>query len=85
MLRALGAVSCDILRLVISIRDNWYELFRTLGVASCDIVRETGDTICYEHWVLHLVISHTRQAVRFVSGIGFGVLRFLTQDRGYDL
>ena len=27
---------------------------------------ETGGTICYGHWLLYLVISHTRQGVRFV-------------------
>ena len=37
------------------------------------------------HWVLRLVISHTRQRVRFVTGIGFCVLRYLTRDKGYDL
>ena len=34
---------------------------------------------------LRLVISHTRQGVRFVTGIGFCVLRYHTRDRGYDL
>ena len=28
---------------------------------SCDITHETGGTICYGHWFLRLVISHTRQ------------------------
>ena len=31
-----------------------------LGSASCDITDKMGDTMCYGHWVLHLVISHTR-------------------------
>ena len=48
-----------------------YDLLRALGSASCDITHETGGTICYGHWVLRLVISHTRQEVRFVTGIGF--------------
>ena len=36
-------------------------MFRALGSVSCDITHETGGTICYGHWVLRLVISHTRQ------------------------
>ena len=60
-------------------------MFRALGSASCDITHETGDTICYGHWVLRLVISHTRQGVRFVTGIGFCVLCYHSRDRGYDL
>ena len=46
-------------------------MLRALGSASCDITHETGGTICYGLWVLHLVISHTRQGVRFVTGFGF--------------
>ena len=42
-----------------------------LDSASFDITGETRGTICYGHWVLRLVISHTRQGVRFVTGIGF--------------
>ena len=49
-------------------------MFRALGSVSCDITHETVGTICYGHWVLRLVISHTRQGVRFVTGIGFCVL-----------
>ena len=41
-------------------------MLRALGSASCDITHETGGTICYGHWVLRLVISQTRQGVRFV-------------------
>ena len=41
-------------------RDNWYDLLRPLGSASCDITQEAGGTICDGHWVLPLVISHTR-------------------------
>ena len=58
---------------------------RALGFASCDITHETGSTIFYGHWVLHLVISRTRQAVRFVRGIAFCVLRYRTRDRGYNV
>ena len=36
-----------------------------------DDTHETGVTICSANWVLHLVISHTRHGVRFVTGIGF--------------
>ena len=55
-------------------RDKGYDLLRVMGSASCDITHETAGTICYEHWVLCLVISHTRQGVRLVTGIGFCVL-----------
>ena len=41
-------------------------MLRALVTASCDITHETGGTSCYGHWVLCLVISHTRQGVRFV-------------------
>ena len=54
--------------------DREYDLLRALGSVSCDITHETGGTICYGHWVLRLVISQTRQGVRFVTGIGFLVL-----------
>ena len=60
-------------------------MFRALDSASCDISFETGDTICYVHWVLRRVISHTRQEVRFATGISFCVLWYLTRDRRYDL
>ena len=66
-------------------RDRGYDLLRALGSASCGITHETGGTICYGHWVLHLVVSHTRQGVRFVTGIGFCILWYHTRDRGYDL
>ena len=49
-------------------------MLRALGSASCDITHETAGTIGCGHWVLPLVISHTRQGVRFVTGSGFGVL-----------
>ena len=60
-------------------------MLRALGSASCDITHETRGSICYGHWVLPLVISHTRQRVRFVTGIGFYVLCFHTRDSVYDL
>ena len=42
--------------------------------------------MCYVHWVLHFVISPTKErALRFVTGIGFCILPHHTRDRGYDL
>ena len=69
MLRALGA---------------GYDLLKALGSASCDFrheTDETGGTICagHWHWVLRLVISHTKPAVSFC------VLSYHTRDKGYDL
>ena len=55
-------------------RDRGCDLIRAFGSASCDNTDETGGTICYGHWVLGLVITHTRQGKRFVRGIGFRVL-----------
>ena len=66
-------------------RDRGYDLLRALSSASCDITQETGGTVCYGHWVLRLVISYTRQGVRFVTGIGFCVFWYHTRDREYDL
>ena len=58
-------------------RERGYDLLRALGSPSCDITRETGSTICYgRHRVLLLVISHSRQGVRFVTGIDW-VLRLV--------
>ena len=37
-------------------------------ILSCDIAHETEGMICYEHWLLCLVSSYTRQGVRFVPG-----------------
>ena len=45
-------------------------MLRALGSVSCDFTDETGGSICYWHWALCVVISHTRQEVRFVTGIG---------------
>ena len=56
-------------------------MLRALGSASCiDIARETGGTICYRHCVRYLVISYTRQGVRFVTGIGFCVTRVIAHE-----
>ena len=59
-----------------------YDLLPALCSASCDITHETGGTICNGHWALHLVISCTRQGVRFVTGFGFCILRYPLRDRG---
>ena len=65
-----------------------------LSSASCDITHETGSTICYGHWVqtrgtmcykhsvLRLVISYTRQGVRFVTGIGSASCDITHETRG---
>ena len=39
-------------------RDRGYDLFQALGSASWGFTHETGGTICYGHWVLHLEITH---------------------------
>ena len=41
-------------------------MLRRFGSAFCDMTHEIGGTTCYRHWILRLVISHTRQGVRFV-------------------
>ena len=78
LLRALafGSASRDITH---ETKGTMFDLLRALDSASCDsasrdIAHETRGTICHVHWVLHLVISYTRQGVRFVTGIGFYVL-----------
>ena len=74
LLRALGAVSCDVshetvVRLVAGIgfcvswfhiRHKGYDLLWALGFAPCEITYETGGKICYGHWILCLVISYTK-------------------------
>ena len=62
------------LHLLISQKRRWgTTCCGQLGSASCDITHETGGTIwiCSGHWVLPVAISHTRQGVRFVTGIGY--------------
>ena len=68
-------------------RNKVCDFLPALGSASCDITHKTGDTncfelcrnsggtICYGHWVLHLVISHTIQ--------GYDLSH--TKQRGHDL
>ena len=66
MIQALGSASCD----NITHETGVYDLLRALGSVSCDnIPDETKGTICFGHWVLHLVTSLTRQ--------GYDVLRAL--------
>ena len=72
LLRALDSAAD--LRVVISYARLGYDVLPALGSISCDIAHETEATICYGHWVLRLVMSHTRPGVRFVIGIGFCVL-----------
>ena len=54
----------DLLRALDS--DRGYDLLQALHSAFCDITHETGGTICYRHWILRLVISHTRQRLELV-------------------
>ena len=47
-----------------------HEHQRPQSETRCDILHETGAAICYGNWALRLVISHRKQEVRFVTGIG---------------
>ena len=60
-------------------------MLRAFVSASCGILQQAGSTICYGHRVLTLVRSYSRQGLRFVAGIGFCILWYLTADRAYDL
>ena len=60
-------------------------MLRALGSASCDIAHETGDTICYGHWVLRLVISHKRQGGTICYGHWILHLVISHTRQGYDL
>ena len=44
-------------------------MLQALRSSSCDIIHETRGTICYGHWVLRLVISHTRQMLELVPKV----------------
>ena len=70
MLPALCSASGDLTHA----RNKVYDLLRALGSATGDITLATGGKVCYWHWVLRLVKSHTRQGMRFVTGIGFCIL-----------
>ena len=60
-------------------------MLRAVGSASCDMTHAgQAATICNGHWGLPLVISHTKQGVRFVTGLGFCVLGYLRRGTGYD-
>ena len=75
MLRALGSASSDITHepgVTISCDITHEKGIRF--VTGIGITHETGDTIYYEHWVLRLVISVTRQGLRFVTDIGICIL-----------
>ena len=60
-------------------------MLRACVSAFCDILQQTGGTICYGHGFLHLVVSYSRQEVRFVTGMGLCILRYLAADGRYDL
>ena len=68
-LRALESASCDITH-----ETGGNDLLRALGSAACEYHARDRAAVCDGHWVLRLVISHTRQGARFVTGIGFCVL-----------
>ena len=63
------SASCDITH-----ETGGTSFFGALGSESCDSTEETRGTTCCGLWVLRLVILHTRQGVRFVTGIGICVL-----------
>ena len=56
-------------------------MLHALRSASCDITHETWGTTCYGHWVLRLVISHTRQGVRLLRALG-SASRDITHETG---
>ena len=100
LLRTLGSASCDTshetggticyvhwaLHRGISQKKQGYDLLLALGSASCEITHEIGSTIWYVRWLLHFVISPTKErGLRFVTGIGFCILRYHKRDKGYDL
>ena len=67
--RALGFGSCDFTH------ETGDSFGYGHGVLRLVMSRTThGGTISYVHWFMHLVISQTRQGIRFVAGIGFCVL-----------
>ena len=65
--------------------DRGYDLLRAWVSASCGILQQTGGTIHCGHQVLLPLILHSRQEVRFVMGMGFCILWYLTADGRYDL
>ena len=82
LLRASSSASGDLTHA----RDRAYDSLRALGSASGDITHDTVGTICYWHWVLRPVKSHTRQGVRFVTDVGSYILWYgLRKSIVYDL
>ena len=79
MLQALGSSSCDFTHSC----DITQETAGTIvtGIGFC-VLYETEGTICYEHWVLRLVISHIRQGVRCNTGLAFCLLWHHTPETG---
>ena len=76
-------LACDITRCRTQSPTGCYDLLLALGSASCHITHRIGGTICYRHWAVQLVISHTRQGVRFVKHVGSWVLHLdITHDAG---
>ena len=62
LLQALGsALQYDIVLLCKKQHVTGGTICTKLASASCVITHETGGTIDFGHWILHLVISHTRQ------------------------
>ena len=57
-------------------------MLRALGSVSGHITHGTGGMICYGHWVLCLVISHTRQGVRLDRALGSASSDITHETRG---
>ena len=82
LLRASSSASGDLTHA----RNKVYDLLRALGSATGDITLATGGKVCYWHWVLRLVKSHTRQGMRFVTDVGSYILWYgLRKSVVYDL
>ena len=60
-------------------------MLRALGSASCDSRHETGGTICYGHWVLHLVIADTRRGGTKFYGHWVPHLKIADTRQGHDV
>ena len=60
-------------------------MLRAVDSAICDFTHEPGGAICYGHWILLLVTSHTKAAVRVVAVKKFCVLCYYSRYKGYDL
>ena len=62
--------------------DRGYYLLQAWGSASCIILQRTSRTTCYEHGVLHLIVSCSKKEVRFVMGMCLCILCYLRADGG---